>query len=616
MSAGIDTLQLGDIQLVLTGGSTNSQNFPWTQDAFQTQRAGDTDGWVDVLRLDTTAGVPFAVDNRSTSLLGGNRTDFVDSLSFSKFSINVGFRFDQDDVFVARTTDSDNLAEFPGAPFPTRTGGTDGHVTVLRLDPGFAPAWAVGDVEAFSTYLPSGSKDESEVSFEISESSLGGPRNKDKVFFFYSTKSDDLPTSEGVVMENYPGGPQSLAVTLMEFNQETVELEFRTTYAGGLDFDQASRMAVDPNGALAIVGLTFSRIPTTPDAAFRNLNGVFGGYFTMFSPDFTELYYSTYMWGNRNSNVTDVAFDPFGQIYITGINGLGALTTPGACQNNFGGLPWDVTAAVITRPFVFPNGLVSAAKYEQAPGGGVSRKEIVVQFGPKVGPIEFAGLEIGTDDRVTDNVGGTRVLVDGEPAPMIYASEFQTSFVFRFSVGFRFLRVAQEEELFATVQFEVDGDLSNTLRVPIVESNPGIFALNATGQGQGAILNPDFSVNGPNNPAPSDGFIVVYGTGGGLVDPPCPDAGFGPSQEPFPRLQLQQRAFIGGVEAQVLYGGSAPDLVCGVNQWNLALTNQPSGPAVPIQISSGENCSQEGIRGHCSIGQKLHDKALRALLGA
>ena len=250
------------------------------------------------------------MDNRSTSLLGGNGTDFVDSISFSKFSFNIGFRFDENDVFAAMTTDSDNLVEFPGAPFPTRAGGTDGYVTVLRLDPSFAPAWPTGDEEAaFSTYLPGGSRDESEVSFEISESSLGGPRTKDKVYFFYNSESDSVPTQEGVFREDNPGGTQSLVMSRLVFDDETGTAEFRTTYAGGREFDQAARMAVDPNGAPAGVGLTFSRLPTTPDAAFRNRNGVFGGYLMMFSPDLTQIDYATYMWGSRNSNVTDIAFD-------------------------------------------------------------------------------------------------------------------------------------------------------------------------------------------------------------------------------------------------------------------------------------------------------------------
>ena len=411
--AGIDTLQLGDIQLVLTGGFTDALNFPITPDAFQTQRAGDTDGWVDALRLDTTAGVPFAVDNRSTSLLGGNGTDFVDSVDFLKFSINVGFRFDEDDVFVAETTNSDR-AEFPGAPFPTRAGGTDGHVTVLRLDPSFAPAWpSAEDSVAFATYLPGGSRDESEVSFEISESSLGGPRSKDKIFFFYNSKSDDVLTSEGVFMEDYPGGPQSLVVSELVFDEQTGTAEFRTTYAGGSEFDQAARMALDPNGAPAGVGLTFSQVPTTPDAVFPNLNGVFGGYFMLFSGDLTQIDYATYLWGNQNSNVTDVAFDPFGQIHVTGINGPGAFTTPGSFQPDFGGDPFDATVGVITRPFVFNNTPVNAAGFQP----GASPQQISAVGGANIGPEPPALLVFDEDRNLLTEIGKTRVLVDGDATP-------------------------------------------------------------------------------------------------------------------------------------------------------------------------------------------------------
>ena len=388
------------MMLVLTGGATNSRNLPVTGDGFQLEFAGgESDGYVDVLRLDTTVGTPFAVDNRSTSFVGGNGTDTVDSLSFSNF-IGARLRFDENDVFVAMTTDSDNLAEFSGAPFPTRAGGTDGHITVLRLDPTFEPAWPTGDVEAFSSYLPGGTGDESEVSFEISESSLGGPRNKDKVFFFYSAKSDDVPTSEGVVMENYPGGPQSLLLSAMEFNRETGEVEFRTTYAGGDKFDQASRMAVDPNGAPAVVGLTFSRIPTTPDAVFPNRNGVYGGYLMMLSPDLTEIDYSTYMWGNRNSNVTDVTFDPLGQIHITGINGPGALTTPGSFQRDFGGLPWDGTVAVIARATL---GAVVNGTFT----GPVSAGTLGTAFGTKIGPENFVFSGI-TPEGTLEGTSGRR----------------------------------------------------------------------------------------------------------------------------------------------------------------------------------------------------------------
>ena len=583
---GIDFFPEDDFVVVVTGGTTGTLNFPLTQDAFQTQRAGPTDGWVDALRLDTTAGVPFTVDNRSTSLLGGNGTDFVDSLSFSKFSINVGFRFDEDDVFAAMTTDSDNMAEF-GVPNPTRAGGTDGHVTVLRLDPSFAPAWPPAeDSVAFATYLPGGPDDESEVFFETFKGSVGGPSSKDKVYFFYNAGSN-VPTFAGAAVENYPGGPQSLVMSELVFDEQTGTAEFRSTYAGGPNFDQAARMAVDPNGAPAGVGLTFSQIPTTPDAVFPNLNGVFGGYFMLFSGDLTQIDYATYLWGNRNSNVTDVAFDPLGQIHATGINGPGAFTTPGSFQPDFGGDPFDATVGVITRPFVFNNTPVNAAGFQP----GASPQQISAVGGANIGPEPPALLVFDEDRNLLTEIGETRVLVDGDATPITFASQFQDNFVFRFSVGFRFLQEKGEDPPVASVQVEFEGDLSNVVEVPVLEANPGLFAFDGSGQGQGAILNPDFSINSVDNPAPSDSFIVLFGTGGGITDPICPDASLGPSEEPLPRLQLPQRVLVDGVEAQVPYAGSAPGLVCGVNQWNVVPTNNPSGPAVPIQACSGDICS-------------------------
>ena len=572
--AGIDVLPFDEDMLVLTGGRTNSRNFPVTEDAFQLEFAGgESDGYVNVLRLDTTVGTPFAVDNRSTSFVGGNGTDFVDSLSFSKFSINVGFRFDENDVFAAMTTDSDNMAEF-GVPHPTRAGGTDGHVTVLRLDPTFAPAWPpAGDEVAFSTYLPGGTGDESEVSFEIAESSLGGPRNKDKVYFFYSARSDDVPTSEGVVMENYPGGPQSLVVSVMEFNRETGEVEFRTTYAGGDNFDQASRMAVDPNGAPAVVGLTFSRIPTTPDAVFPNLNGVFGGYLTIFSPDFTEIDYSTYMWGNRNSNVTDVTFDPLGQIHLTGINGPGALVTPGSFQPDFGGLPYDATVAVIARATL---GAVVNGTFT----GPVSAGTLVTAFGTKIGPKNFVFSGITPEGTLEENVGGVEVLVTREDssvlnAKVLNASSFQTTFLL--PIG---LRVGEK----VSIQIVYEDLKSSPLEVTIEEPDVAWWSF-PDGTGIVQKIDPEtgaFSIVGPDNALGPGGIGVAWGQYGGETVPPCPGDGVivNPTGDPLYHFENREFEFslLTGMDEDgsltfetifvidPLFFGTGPGLLCPVVQ--------------------------------------------------
>ena len=170
---------------------------------------------------------------------------------------------------------------------------------------------------------------------------------------------------------------------------------------------------------------------------------------------------------------------------------------------------------------------------------------------------------------------------------MVLASEFQSSFIMPGDLA----NTKGVGANSATIQFMVGGDPSNTITVPVVPANPGLYSLNASGAGQGAILNPDFSVNGPDNPAPSDSFVSLFGTGGGTVDPPCPEGGVGPSAEPLPRLQLPVRALVNGEEAQVLFAGSAPQLVCGANQYVVAPAGNPTGPAVPIQVCVNDACS-------------------------
>jgi uncharacterized protein (TIGR03437 family) len=49
---------------------------------------------------------------------------------------------------------------------------------------------------------------------------------------------------------------------------------------------------------------------------------------------------------------------------------------------------------------------------------------------------------------------------------------------------------------------------------------PGIFSADTSGSGPGTILNADYSLNGPANPAAAGSVVVVYATGGGQTNPP------------------------------------------------------------------------------------------------
>jgi len=94
-----------------------------------------------------------------------------------------------------------------------------------------------------------------------------------------------------------------------------------------------------------------------------------------------------------------------------------------------------------------------------------------------------------------------------------------------------------------------------------VYSKPGIFTLNGSGQGQGAILNQDYSVNGPSNPASRGSAVMVYATGFGASSPICVDGKIYQDVLPIPVLPVI--AGIANQGAQVLYAGASTGYRCG-----------------------------------------------------
>jgi uncharacterized protein (TIGR03437 family) len=122
---------------------------------------------------------------------------------------------------------------------------------------------------------------------------------------------------------------------------------------------------------------------------------------------------------------------------------------------------------------------------------------------------------------------------------------------------------------------------------------PGIFSVLQNGQGQGAVLNGDFSQNGnPESilgarPAPRGSLIYIFATGGGETDPlllpgePAPADG-----NPLVLTRIQPTVTIGGQEARVQFSGMAPGWV-GLWQINAEIPNTVSpGPAVPLTITA------------------------------
>lgn len=225
------------------------------------------------------------------------------------------------------------------------------------------------------------------------------------------------------------------------------------------------------------------------------------------------------------------------------------------------------------KPVISALGPVSAASFQTSPGGrGPSPGEIVSVFGKHLGPEDPVALRLDSSGRVSTELGGTRVLIDGQASPMIYSSATQLSFVIPYAI--------HEIPPFGRFKFEVEheGVRSEPMWRFVQAAFPAIFTLNGSGIGQGAILNQDLTVNGADNPAKVGEVIVIYATGAGQTDPPGVDGQL--AIDVLPKPVLPPKVTIGGVEAQINYAGAAPFLVAGVLQVNVVVP--------PSLITAGE----------------------------
>lgn len=228
-------------------------------------------------------------------------------------------------------------------------------------------------------------------------------------------------------------------------------------------------------------------------------------------------------------------------------------------------------------------GVVNAASELAGP---VAPGEIVTIYGTGIGPALLAGAQVSPLYFFETYTSETTVTFDGIPAPLIYCSAGQTAAIVPYSVAGQ-----ASTQMVVTYQ----GRSSAPVTVPVALSAPGLFSENASGTGNGAILNSDLSLNTPSNPAPSGSIIVLYGTGEGQTDPAGVDGRIALTVYPKPLLPV--KVTIGGIDATsgVLYAGAAPYLVAGAFQLNVTIPAGAGTGAVPVVVSFGSSSSQPGL---------------------
>ena len=256
--------------------------------------------------------------------------------------------------------------------------------------------------------------------------------------------------------------------------------------------------------------------------------------------------------------------------------------------NNTLTIPVSLT---VNYPSTLPviSAVLNAASYAS---GAVSPGEIVSIFGTLIGPANPALLTLDATGKVSTSLGGVLVSFSGYAAPLTYVSSTQINAIVPYEVA------SLSSPPFVEVSYS--GETSNAIGLHVTTTVPGIFTVNSTGTGPGAILNADSTLNTEQNPAAKGSAIQIFMTGEGLTTPaqatgavtPVNTSGNGPLT---PAPQGDVSVTIGGQPAKLDFAGEAPYAVAGVLQVNAEVPAAAASGAIPIVVKAGEGSSQSGV---------------------
>jgi len=216
--------------------------------------------------------------------------------------------------------------------------------------------------------------------------------------------------------------------------------------------------------------------------------------------------------------------------------------------------------------------VVSAASFL----AGVSPGALVTIFGDNLSDV--SGVVVAGTNPLPYELANVSVNINGTPAPI-------------FSVAYN----GQQDQISVQVPHSTPtgpgaalievfdfGESVGTAQTDSFDEDPGIFTYQ--GNYAVAILFPDYTLIGPNNPAFPGDSIILYTTGLGPVSQNVPD-GFGAPSDPLAFTQDPFQVEVAGEGCQVFFSGLAPGFV-GLYQLNIRLPADLPAGNLDIQIFS------------------------------
>jgi uncharacterized protein (TIGR03437 family) len=374
------------------------------------------------------------------------------------------------------------------------------------------------------------------------------------------------------------------------------------TYLGSLR-SSVEGLAIDANGNAWVAGWTDEKsFPVTADALKPSIGIGTDAYVVKLNQSGSTMLYGTFIGDGGVGNSTGttdsarrVFLNPNGDIFVTGNTTsadfplVNPPNLPDVLANSFLFVARLADGVASPRPSVSTTGVVNAASLLPA---AVADGEIITIFGSNLGSQTPAQLQTTPSGRVGTSAGASRVIVNGDPIPILFANNNQINAVLP-TLG---------DKSAVRIQVEYQGRKSDVLTVPtaatpagdpFLHSSPGVFTTSGTGVGQAAVLNQDGAPNSRSMPAARGSTISLYGTGAGAWDTNLPSGTVVSSPLPKPRLPVS--VTIGGVDGRVTYAGAAPGLVLGVLQVNIVIPLGSPVGEVPLVMTAGPSKSQAGV---------------------
>ncbi len=220
--------------------------------------------------------------------------------------------------------------------------------------------------------------------------------------------------------------------------------------------------------------------------------------------------------------------------------------------------------------------------------------DVIVIFGLGMGPSNLAIFDPTLPSIPTAwpaAAPSTTVTINGTLAPIIYTSANAVTVIVPYTLA----------GPTAQVIVTYGGLASQAFTVAVAASDPGIYSIASSGQGQGAILNVtninganNFSINASANAAPRGSTVVMYITGVGATTSATYNQliPLAPAVTPVTAPTVT----IGGQSAPVQGAQAPPGSIPGLMQLNVTVPNGVTpGAALPVIVMVGGQQSQAAL---------------------